>query len=255
MSDILGISHIVLSTNNKFDSRTLNTLLEDYFFDGEYFEFDHSTIRSQLIRSEINLRSKLSLLKSRNKYLPALELLYCESEISRPNNFFGLILKNSIVNKPCEVSSILIDKYYINFINEKKFGLNISYDTNIIEEDFGCWIYIKDYDSQKKFLSSQKSIKVVREGVDFIVLKCKIMNSSLTSFNIILIRDTKNKELEYFNDDLGLSTLGWFFKGELKNESSDFKMTDFFEIEILGKKIKARFVYSNKSISHELLKI
>lgn len=255
MIDILGISHIVFTTNNKFDSKTLNTLLEDYFFDGEYFEFDHSTIRRPLIRSEKNLQSNLSLLKAKINFLPALELLHCESEISRPNNFFGLILKKNYKGISYEKKSIFIDEYYINFIKEEKFGINISYETNIIEEDFGCWICVNDYESQKQFLLSQKSIKVVREGDDYIVVKCRIMNSSFTSFNIILLRDTQSKELEYYNDDLGLSTLSWFFKGDVNNQGLDFKLTDIFEIDMLSKKFHACFLYSNKSLSHELLKI
>jgi|694.fasta_scaffold50670_3 hypothetical protein len=257
MTDILGLSHLVFTVNcEKMDSLK-GTLLESFYGDGDYLEFDHKEARKDLIRNNVNLISKISLFKPLNSDLPALEFLYSKSSISRDNSSYGLIFNNyDFKDKELEQVINFDNYYFAKFIFDKKLNLSISYSTNLIQDQFGCWIIIKDFEEQKNLLLNQKSIRVISSDDNKIIIRTKVINSKFSSFTIVLIKSKCIFTENFFNDDLGLSTIGWFKKmtSEMKENNHFIKSKDF-QITIFERKFKANFLYKNVSISHEFLNI
>jgi len=257
MHKILGLSHIVLTVNSKIIKSFNSTLLSMFYGDGKYFEFNHSTIRREMIRSEINLISKISLFKALNGDLPAIELLYSEGNLKRPDKNFGLIFKT--ISLPLEFDKKELrfgNNYHIKYIFDEKLHINVAYSTNIIDDDYGCWMIVNDFDQQKTFLINEKSNQIISNEEDIIIFRCRVLNTKFSYFTIVLIRDKDNIIEKYYNDDLGLSTIGWFQKNlDCVIETNDFSSSETFPITIFEKSFDAKFLYNNISISHELLKI
>ena len=257
MINILGLSHLVFTVNCDKINSLNGTLLDSFYGDGDYLEFNHKEARKDLIRNNFNLISKISLFKPLNSDLPALEFLYCKSSISRDNHSYGLIFNNyDFKSKELEQVINFDNFYFAKFFFDKKLNLSISYSTNLIQDQFGCWIIIKDFEEQKNLLLNQKSNQVISSDENKIVIRTKVINSKFSSFTIVLIKSNSNLTENFFNDDLGLSTIGWFQKktNELK-QSNDFLKTKDFQITIFGKKFNANFLYKNVSISHEILNL
>jgi len=257
MNNILGLSHLVFTVNSDKINSLKGTLLESFYGEGNYFEFNHKEARKNLIRNHTNMLSRISLFKPLNGDLPAIEFLYSESTISRDQNSFGLILNNfDLKSEEFEKEIHFGKNYSAKILFDKKLNLTISHSTNLMQDKFGCWIIVKDFEDQKNLLLNQKSNKVISSDENIIVIRTKVLNSKFSSFTIVLIKSNSNFTENYFNDDLGLSTIGWFQKthSEIKENNKFFKTKDF-QITMFGRKFKANFLYKNVSISHELLNI
>ena len=256
MNNILGLSHLVFTINSENIHSLKGTILEDYFGDGDYFEFDHTEIRRKLIRNDINIHSKISLFKPLNSNLPAIEFLYSKNDTARPLNTFGLILKNLNVDKKYLANEFKFEEFYFaKCFLDSKLNIYVSHDTNLIESEYGCWITVKDFEAHKKLLTSIKSNLIISNDNNKLIVKCRVINSKFSTFTIVLLRDTLTTN-NFFNDDLGLSTIGWIQKSNDKySEDSLFQNTNTFQISIFDRIFKAKFLYNNSSISHELLNI
>ena len=141
-------------------------------------------------------------------------------------------------------------------IFDKELNLNIAYCTDLIEDDFGCWITVKDFDNHKNFLLNEKANRIISYENDMLTVKCRVLNSKFTTFTIVLIKEKRERAQNYYNDDLGLSTIGWFQKNFERLENYEqFSITHTFQISIFSRIFNAHFLYSNISISHELLNL
>jgi hypothetical protein len=257
MNNILGLSHLVFTLNCDKINSLNGTLLESFYGDGDYLEFNHKEARKDLIRNNVNLISKISLFKPINSDLPALEFLYCKSSISRVINSYGLIFNNyDFKSKELEEVIYFDNFYFVKCFFDKTLNLLIAYSTNLTQEQFGCWIIVRDFEEQKNLLLNQKSNDVISCDENKIVIRTKVINSKFSSFTIVLIKSNSNFTENYFNDDLGLSTIGWFQKktNEIRHNYNFLKTKDF-QITIFGRKFNANFLYKNVSISHEILNI
>lgn len=257
MFKILGLSHIVFTVNKENIKSLKGTVLGNFYGEGNYLEFNHGEIRKNLIRNDNNLLSKITLFKSLNGDLPAIEFLYSNSNFKRPSDSYGLILKTITPPSDCLKNELRFgQKKNAKCIFDKELNLNIAYCTDLIEDDFGCWITVKDFDNHKNFLLNEKANRIISYENDMLTVKCRVLNSKFTTFTIVLIKEKRERAQNYYNDDLGLSTIGWFQKNFERLENYEqFSITHTFQISIFSRIFNAHFLYSNISISHELLNL
>ncbi len=257
MFKILGLSHLVFTVNTDKINSLNETLLGSFYGDGDYLEFNHQEARKDIIRNNTNSISKISLFKPLQGNLPAIEFLYSKNTLSRHINTYGLIFNNHEFK--CNQLEYIInfDKhYYAKCFFDPKLNLYISYSTNLIQDQFGCWIIVKDFDQQKQFFLNEKSNQVISCDQDKLVIKCRVINSKFSSYTIVLLKDNSLLNENYYNDDLGLSTIGWFQKSNSEvKPTTIFFSTIAFQILIFKRKFEAKFFYNNVSISHELLNV
>jgi hypothetical protein len=258
MSSIIGLSHIVFTVNRIRNSEAKNSVfLKKFYSDGQKFEFDHSNVRNSLIRNKENAISCLSLFKPISYNLPAIELLFVNGTKARPFEKYGIIDASKAVNNEEKLqtyyfpnSDFFIRYYYDSFLESW-----IALDTNFFENGLGCWICTSDFESQKMFFSSIKNGKVLFENDYYFIIRCGVVNKTFSQFTFILVNDQSNSN--YYNDDTGLSTLGWFTK-DIEYESFNNKgltLSESFSINLNVNIFNAMFLYNNRSISHELLKL
>ena len=82
---------------------------------------------------------------------------------------------------------------------------------------------------------------------------CVIINTFFSPFTILIIKS--EKQTDYFNDDAGLSTLGFICKNLPKKIDKPFCLSEELDIILFTKKLKGKFIYDNNGIAYELLKI
>jgi len=262
-NSIIGISHLVFTVGcDNSSSFRESDFLNTYFSEGEYFEFDHSDFRNDLIRDKKNSLSKLSLFKSKFNDLPAVELLHTESTVSRPNTNFGLLhspVDTVIKSEKTVTINFPGTDFYATCYYDEALNTYIAAQTNLyeLEKQSGCWIVLDDNDfvSQKTFFKTIDGAKILAENEGLLIIKCRVLNKKFSNFVFVLIRDTNEKENSYYNDDQGLSTLGWFTKSLEQVGPDSMKTSPKFSISLNGNTFDARFIYNNQNISHELLKL
>ena len=254
MSSILGLSHLVFTISPQ--AQGSSTFLDQFFFPGEFFQFDHQEVREPLIRSKDNAISNLALLRSRFDDTPAIELLYANFASARNQEMFGLIYPGvphadqPLVNQHFPGGHFFVKYYFDAFLNSR-----IAVETNFFEKGYGCWLYASDYEEQKSFFLSIRNSKVLLDIEDFFIISCKVINKKFSNFTFVIIRNPE--ETLIYNDDAGLSTIGWLTK-DITHESLraiKLKESPKFAIMLNGNNFEAKFLYNNKSISHELLKL
>ena len=148
------------------------------------------------------------------------------------------------------VKNFFVKYYFDSFINSR-----IAVETNLFEKGFGCWLCASDFEEQKSFFLSIRNSKVLLENDDFLIISCKVINKKFSNFTFVIIRD--DVESTNFNDDPGLSTIGWITKDISHESLAAIKLqgSPKFTILLNGNTFDAKFLYNNKSISHELLKL
>lgn len=256
MFKVLGLSHLVFSNNRL--NLDLNNFLKNNFEPPSNFKLDHSILRQPMVRLKENLLSNISLYKSNLKSFPALEVLHVSTINKRSEESYGIIL-NSETNRKLGLETINFSNpnFYANCLFDQNLNSYIAYDTNLIKDKSlnGCWITVNDFHEQVDVLSNIFRLPIYEEFEDICSFKCKLLNSTFSNFILVLING-KNKVNQTFNDDLGISTIGWFVNTlEIESDkNNNLQITDEFQIELLNNKFKAKFVYSNFGISHELLK-
>jgi hypothetical protein len=252
MYKILGISHLVFSVNkNGFKN---SEYLKSNFLTPDNFEFDHSKIRKPLLRNSSNKISRISFYKPINPCLPAIELIESNNLLKRPQNSFGIIDKT--LKKNSQPSTLIklgnqqtITSYFCPIMNT-----NISFETDIIDSETGCWIEVFDFKSQINLLRKNFNLNCYYEDDSTAKFKTRIINKSLYPFHIVLIKSSKHQS--FYNDDLGLSSFGWFSKNLQSQKNIDlFKISDHFKINLYDNELNAQFIYDNKLFSHEILKL
>ena len=113
-----------------------------------------------------NSISKISLFKPLNGDLPAFELLYCKTNFSRPDESFGFILKNKKTSPKSIKKEIKFSNgKFAKCVFDERLSLNIAYSTNLIQDDYGCWITVSDYEDQRRFFLNEKSNQIIISSV------------------------------------------------------------------------------------------
>jgi hypothetical protein len=254
MSAILGLSHLVFTINKESEGQS--TFLDLFFFPGEFFQFNHQEVRANLIRNSDNATSNLALHRGRFDDTPAIELLYTSSKSARRPEKFGLIYPGiPCGEKLIEDQHFTGGHFFVRYYFDPFLNSRIAVETNFFEKGYGCWLYASDFEEQKSFFLSIHNSKVLLESNDFLIISCKVINKKFSNFTFVIIRD--NVESTNFNDDSGLSTVGWITKDIGHESLAAIKLqgSPKFTILLNGNSFDAKFLYNNKSISHELLKL
>ena len=260
MSNIIGFSHLVFTVNNSC-SLSASSFLNEFYFEREYFELDHGTCRLPMIREITNSVSKISLYKSKLGDLPGIELLHVKSVVKRPLLNYGLICQGRFTPSfalPLKRQHFGGGEFYVDYYYDELLNSLIAPATNLFnnEKDGGCWMILSDFEKQKEFFLSIGGRKVLIDTENIFAVKCRVINKKLSSFVFVLIKDITNKNTHY-NDDLGLSTLGWFARNIDETDIQDelLSSSDLFSISLNGNCFDAKFFYNNQNISHEILKV
>lgn len=250
MNNIIGISHIVFTVDNQeqIESRYISLLYQN----PKKFRFNHSTIKKKIIRENLNGISKISYFKGIDNYQVPIETIFSNNEVSRPKNSFGIVNKFFING----------DNDNFEIIKHKILGdLNVYYckitqaficnNLELINTELGCWIEVSNFEDQLRLLVEDFGLKCIYETKEIAVILTKVINKSFSNFSIILLRSNSN--INYYNDDIGLSSIGWISKSDFIIKTPNFKKTHMFNIKLFENKFKTKFIYNNKGISHEIL--
>lgn len=248
---ILGLSHIVFTVNtNKLEK---DDYVTNTFEDPKNYIFDHSRQRVNMIRDKVNNISNLNFYKSKNNIGPSIELLSCVNTNYRLSNTYGIIDKNFIPNKNMLRNSDHIFFGKIKSYFSSSLNCQIITSVNSIDTDYGCWIEVNNFDNHIEMLKSCFGLKLIYLTKNIAQFKSIIINSSLTPFTLIIIKSKTSTK--YYNDDNGLSSLGWIANSFPEEPFESFNLSDEFNLLLFAKKLKGRFIFDNNGISHELLKL
>ena len=257
--DILGLSHLVFTiSKSDFGTQFFSSLLDKHYDQSVILELDHSEHRHPLLRDVLNSKSHITLFKSKFSDLPAIELLHVETFGSRPLENYGLFISGIADHLPAQkIYKFRWKDYFIDYFIDELLNCAIAVDTNFINQEIesGAWLYVNDFDDQRQFFTQGTSAKVILESSDILIVRCKVLNKKFSNFIFVLIRNNQSS-CNYYNDDLGLSTLGWIAK-DLKSEEVDklFRSsTKIFSLEVNDNQFEAKFLFNSKNISHEILK-
>jgi len=256
MSSILGLSHLVFTINPDFTGHSKSLFLDQFFLPGEVFQFNHQEVRADLLRNEANGTSNLTLHRPRFDDTPAIELLYAIPTATRSPEMFGLIYPNiQPGDESLEIQHFMGGQFFVTYYFDPLLNSRIAVATNFFEKGCGCWFYANDFEEQKSFFKSIKNSKVLLNDDNFFIISCKVINKKFSNFTFVIIRNFKDT-LSY-NDDAGLSTIGWLTKDIAEEDLTTImlKKSPSFLILLNGNNFEAKFLYNNRSISHELLKL
>jgi hypothetical protein len=260
-NNVIGFSHLVFTVGNDYGTQKKSPFLARHFDEGKYFEFDHAEYRSAVIRNSSNAVSRLSFYGSLLNDMPAIELLHVNDPVKRVAGSYGLIVPESYKNTnesplPVETQYFCNGKYFVSGVYDETLSAFVAYDTNLFQKDGGCWLTVNDFEAQRKFHSGISSNKILIDENEIFAVRCRVINKKLASFVIVFLRGQNNEE-KIYNDDQGLSTFGWFVRNLDDAEMNGYLdwQSPSFEININANTFAAKFLYNNKGLSHELLKI
>lgn len=249
MINTLGLSHIVFTVNKT----NIDSYLKDCFNKPKKYSFDHSSIRYDMIRHKRNSLSDLEFFVYKDNTGPSVELIKTVTQNKRPDSNFGLIDKtfSPDITKVHDTNHIFfgnISSYFSKCLN-----CQVIISSESIETDFGCWIKVSNFESHVSMLRDFFALKLIYSDNNIAKFKTSIINKSLSPFTLVLIKSRISQN--YFNDDIGLSSLGWFVKDFPKKTYNPFSLSNEFKLSLFTKKLTGRFIFDNNGISHELLKI
>lgn len=250
MFKILGISHFVFSVNN--DKQSI--YLRNNYLAPDNFKFDHSSVRRPMLRNTSNQISNIKFFKPINQSLPPIELIGTNNSVSRKKNSFGIIDKTHENTSSPNVLIQFGNQQSIQAHFCPAMGVSVCSQTDIIDNDHGCWIKVFDFKSQLDFLKKKLNLNCFYEDDFSAKFRTRIINKSLTPFTIVLIKASEPDR--FYNDDLGFSSIGWFSRNLISFINSDhYKISEHFKLKLYDKELNAQFVYDNGLFSHEILKL
>lgn len=250
MTKIIGLSHIVF-TKVKSSSND-DIFLKSNFENPKKFKFDHSSIRSNMLRDKSNKLSNLSFYKS-NKNSISVEILHSNTNSTRPKMSYGIIDKKIKIDNLKENDSDLdfLGKNMSTF--SQSLNCYIVKSTNIINTDYGCWYSVNNFEQHIEIFEKSLGLKLISNDGEIAKFESVIINTFLSPFTILIVR-TETKT-DYFNDDAGLSTLGFICKSLPEKINEPFYLSEEFDLMLFKKKLKGKFIFDNNGIAYELLKI
>ena len=250
MYNLIGLSHLVFTTNKKNfkESKFLN---QNFSSLGVHV-FDHYDYKKKLLRNSTKILSEITLYKSKDLNLPAFEFILSNNNVCRPNDTYG------IINKKLKNFNSLSREIYFsnnNLINSSfcpQLNLNVCNDTDLIRNKTGMWFKVFDFIKYVHFFKRHLKLFCYYEDNYKAIFTTRIINRALTKFDILIFKSEEKQS--YFNDDLGLSTLGWITKNLVK-KIENYHVTEPFNIKLDKNEFLGQFSYDNSFISNEFLKI
>ena len=250
MTKIIGLSHIVFT-------RAKTSINDDIFLKSNYespkkFQFDHSSIKSKMVRDKLNKLSNLSFYRSNSRGI-SVEILHSKTNVKRPKCSYG------IIDKKIKSDSLNENYSELDFLGENKSTFSPSLNcyviksTNVINTDYGCWYSVNNFEHHVEIFQKLLGLKLISNDEKIAKFKCVIINTFFSPFTILIINS--EKKTDYFNDDAGLSTLGFICKNLPEKIDEPFCLSEELDIILFTKKLKGKFIYDNNGISYELLKI
>tara|TARA_Y100001935_G_C17220708_1_gene465148 strand:- start:282 stop:1034 length:753 start_codon:yes stop_codon:yes gene_type:complete len=250
MTKIIGLSHIVFT-------KVKTSINDDIFLKSNYqtpkkFQFDHSSIKSNMIRDKLNKLSNLNFYKS-NRSAISVEILHSKTNFKRPKYSYG------IIDKKIKTDSLKENYSDLDFLGKNMSTFSPSLNcyiiksTNIINTDYGCWYSVNNFEQHVEIFEKSLGLKLISNDGKIAKFKCVIINTFFSPFTILIIKS--EKQTDYFNDDAGLSTLGFICKNLPKKIDKPFCLSEELDIILFTKKLKGKFIYDNNGIAYELLKI
>ena len=256
-NNIIGLSHLVFTVPFSKKSNYKSSLLELFYSDPIRYKFDHYNYRKNLLKSADNNLSNLEIYIPKNSDSPAIELLYVNTDFHRPNEYYGFIFNKNLYKPTTTLKKMFLSdsKYYVEYYYDLFLHSNIATNANLFASGQGCWISVNDFVEQKKFFSSISGVQILVDENSLFVLKCRVLNKTFSFFYIAII-PIINSDTFFYNDNIGISTFGWFRKNNsIESYVSIFKyISPFFQIEMTENTFDAIFLSNNKGVSHELLK-
>lgn len=262
MSNVYGFSHIILTTHERELS---DPLLAKLYTLGIRQGFDHTLFKSGLLRNvKGNENPGISLYKSIDSSLPALELINYKSEQCRDEASCGFVFPAALAsdypvgkNQGILTNITPLSAEYISQNNLIKMAISEAPLRHRCS--MGVWMTAKRYNQTSRWFKEGLKAKCILETEQYTMLTSRVMNKKFTNILWILVRDNQGNQASYFNDDSGMSTLGWLVKDlELpaqKAEKLGFNVGPVFEIKLSQRLFQARFIYDNCTPSFELLKL
>ena len=267
MENILGFSHLVFTSHNK--KLVSNSQLTSLYEQPEQYTFAHGAVKKKLLRTP-STDTLLSFYSSRDGDLPALELVYSESYCARDLNSYGLILPSTkapeaskTISKRCLNDKInaIIPIHSVALIEELPCYLIYSEILHQNECTMGAWMNVNDLENTLLMYQKQLNSEIINQGDGIAIAKTRVINKKFTNFLWVLIEE--NNQKSYFNDDIGLSTLGWIKKPspntlppkQINIEGLKLNDTKPFTIEMNGRQFNAAFYFDNQLPSFEILEL
>lgn len=252
MFNIIGLSHLVFTVNNK-EFKDSN-YLKDRFSNPENFIFDHYQFKNSLLRNPNNKFSKITLYKSSENNFPAIEFINSENSNYRPKDSYGIIDKSYVKAESFSTKIQFSNNNYIHTYFCPKLNLNICNKTDVISNNVGLWMKVFNFKQQVEFFKKNLKLNCYYEDNYKANFSTRIVNKSFSNFDIVIFKSSKKQS--FFNDDIGLSTIGWITKNLVYKTFLDgFHLTEPFKIKLAKNEFQAQFSYNNTFISNEYLKI
>ena len=252
MLKIVGLSHLVFTVNH--EKYKNSAYLKNKFLVGDQYIFNHHRYRKDLLRDSTKKFSKINLFKSKHNDFPAFEFLESDCEVLRPSNFYGIIDKNfkqtNYISEKVQLSkNIWVKSQFCPMLN-----LNICNKTDLIDSQNGLWLKVYKFEEHVNFFIKSLKLKCYYQDDEKAFFRTIIVNKNLVNFDIVLFKTLERQS--FFNDDIGLSTIGWITKNLVnKKEKDNFKFTESFNFKIGNRELSAQFSYDKSFLSNEYIKV
>lgn len=257
---VIGLSHIVFTTDSREFAE--GSCLKKLFAPAEVHHFKNQEFKSDLQRQPSS-ETEIRLFRPLSDDCAALELLFAEGTPARPINSSALLidaglcpdLKGSLDRAFPELSALFPSRGHIMdkaagpvLLCEglkAKFGTSMGLCVRMAgPADVEAWVRLFGL----KLVSDENTVKIAT---------ARLMNRSFLPFPFFFVCGNLVAGDHFYNDDQGLSTLGWLAKDlgmmEDASQKSGWKTTAKFPLSLNTTAFNGMFVYDGKMISHEVL--
>lgn len=262
MSNIIGLSHIVFTSSIRRIPES--SWLKNFFAEPEEICLANQEFKKDLQRYP-DSETRIVIYKPLSGDLPAFELVFSKNQYSWPRSSYGIIIDENWIDseryKPVSEFLALREAVAIKSV--------------FLDQEIGCFVAVSP-DLKRKFNSKMGlclkvaceahfndlceilALKKVIAAENIYVCFAKVVNTAFSDFPIFFLIDPKSTKSEpFFNDDLGLSTIGWFVKDVNavlpSNVNSRFRKTNIFDLTLNGREFQGVFLYDLSLPSNEIL--
>lgn len=263
MAQVIGLSHLVFTTNAK-ELSSGSSLSALYRF-AERNHYGPIPEKRSLLRNPEGWRStSMSLYHSQTASHPSFELIHASSGFVRPLGSYGLILPVQDGGFPdpipVELSYLRSALSVDNVVLDETVPTYIIFSSTLAEHNctMGAWLEVADLHAATALYKDILMAEELWSGDGLTVLKCRVINKKFSSF-LWVLRNKTDEAAVYYNDDCGLSTIGWIARGlDGFDEAASLhglQASGHFGVTVGGRDLKAAFLFDNRSASHELLSV
>lgn len=263
MLQVVGLSHLVFTSQSS--GLPEGSILSSIYQFGERNDYGPIPEKKELLRDADGWEStSMSLYHSKTSEHPSLELIHIDKASHRPAGSYGLILppghESSTAMAPSQCGIPVPDIAANSIVSEESLPVTIAFSPKPVEHgcSMGAWLDVADLDASTAFFTDALGAECISKGVSSTLLKCRVVNKKFSKF-LWLLRQKNSIEEVYYNDDLGLSTIGWVARGldgvEAAARRHGLRASGRFEVGVGGRTLRAAFLYDNRSASHEILSV